>query len=102
MGYMATSWAAQMVFGILASIIVMWFSRRREFRADEMGAKLTSTSAMAAALERLKNPTGSQHDELPETMSALGISPGFRRKLGGLMSTHPNLDDRIAALRAAA
>ena len=103
MGYMATSWIMQALFGILAAIIVKWFSRRREFRADAMGAKLTSTQAMASALERLKNPVQiSARDELPETMSAFGISPGFRKKLGGLMATHPPLDDRIQALRDAA
>ncbi len=101
MGFMATSWIAQMVFGILATIIVKWFSRRREYRADAMGAKLTSHTAMANALERLKNPMGSAHAELPESMAAFGISSGFRRKMSGMMATHPPLDDRIAALRAA-
>ena len=99
-GYYATSWIFQALFGILASIIVMWFSRRREFRADAAGASLTSPDAMARALERLKNPVPMRADDaLPEGMAAMGISPGFRKKLGGLMSTHPSLDDRIAALR---
>ena len=98
---MASSWVAQIIFGILATILVKWFSRRREYRADAMGAKLTSPGAMANALERLKNPAGSQQDDLPETMAAFGISPGFQRKLGGLMATHPPLDERIAALRSA-
>jgi len=99
MGFRLTSWVFQAAFGFLASIIVMWFSRRREFRADEAGASLTSPEAMASALEKLKNPV-SDHDALPEGMAAMGISPNFKNKLGGLLSTHPSLDDRIAALRA--
>lgn len=80
-------------------MIVMWFSRRREFRADEAGARLTSTDAMASALERLKNPISDQ-DALPQGMAAMGISSNFKSRLGGLLATHPSLDDRIAALRA--
>lgn len=99
MGYRMTSWIFQAAFGFLASIIVMWFSRRREFRADEAGARLTSPEAMASALERLKNPV-SQQDALPEGMAAMGISPNFKSRLGGMLATHPSLDDRIAALRA--
>ncbi len=99
MGFRMTSWVFQALFGFLASIIVMWFSRRREFRADEAGARLTSPEAMASALEKLKNPV-SQQDALPEGMAAMGISPNLRNKLGGLLSTHPSLDDRIEALRA--
>jgi len=98
MGYRATSWILQAAFGFLASIIVMWFSRRREFRADEAGAALTSPEAMASALERLKNPVSNQ-DALPEGMAAMGISPNFKSRLGGMLATHPSLDDRIAALR---
>ena len=99
MGYRLTSWVFQALFGFLASMIVMWFSRRREFRADEAGANLTSIDAMARALERLKNPVpAGANDALPESLSAFGISS---KKLGGLMATHPPLDDRIAALRAA-
>lgn len=100
MSYRMTSWIFQAMFGFLASMIVMWFSRRREFRADEAGARLTSPAAMANALERLKNPV-SQQDALPEGMAAMGISPNLKSKLGGLLATHPSLDDRIAALRAA-
>ncbi len=99
MGYRMSSWALQALFGFLASIIVMWFSRRREFRADEAGARLTSPEAMASALERLKNPV-SDRDALPEGMAAMGISPNFKSRLGGMLATHPSLDDRIAALRA--
>lgn len=102
MGYMATVMILQILFGILATMIVMWFSRRREYRADAMGAALTSPNAMAAALERLKNPVPTRPgDELPENMAAMGISSGFKSRFGGLMLSHPPLDDRIAALRAA-
>jgi len=100
MGYRMTSWVFQALFGFLASIIVMWFSRRREFRADEAGASLTSPDAMARALERLKNPVNSQQGALPEGMAAMGISPSIKAKFGGLLATHPSLDDRIAALRS--
>ena len=86
---------AELVLGVLASIIVMWFSRQREFRADAGAAKLSSRSKMIAALERLQ----AQHEPsvLPKQMAAFGISGG-----GGfakLFSSHPSLDDRIAALR---
>ena len=100
LGYHATSWIFQALFGVLASIIVMWFSRRREFRADAAGANLTSPGAMARALERLKNPVPMRaEDSLPDNMAAFGISSQFSKKLGGLFATHPSLDDRIAALR---
>ena len=86
---------AELVLGVLASIIVMWFSRQREFRADAGAAKLSSRAKMIAALERLQ----AQHtpSALPKQMAAFGISGG-----GGfakLFSSHPSLDDRIAALR---
>lgn len=94
MGYYIGSMAAEFVFGILASIIAAWFSRKREFRADEGGAALTSTNDMVGALQALKrisNPEG-----LPSQMAALGIAGGKMQKL---MATHPDLDIRIAALR---
>ena len=101
MGYYAAVMVSQIVFGILASIIVMWFSRRREFRADDMGAKLAGTGAMVAALERLKNPVPhTSEQELPESMAAFGISSSLKSPLGGLLTTHPPLDARIAALKA--
>lgn len=96
-GYFLTTIAAQIVLGILASVIVMWFSRRREFRADEGGARLAGTPNMIAALERLKAGAAGP---LPEQMAAFGISG---RKGGGLrrlFATHPSLDERIDALRA--
>ena len=89
--------AAQIVLGILASTIVMWFSRQREFRADAGGASLAGRQKMIAALQRLK----ANHEQaavLPESMSAMAISSGggFSR----LFMTHPPLDERIEALRS--
>ena len=87
---------AQLVLGVLASIIVMWFSRHREFRADAGGAALAGREKMIAALERLK--MNREQASLPKEMAAFGISDegGFSR----LFMTHPPLDERIAALRA--
>jgi heat shock protein HtpX len=86
---------AQLVLGVLASIIVMWFSRRREFRADAGGASLAGRNKMIAALEKLKG----NHEQatLPEKMAAFGISGGS--SFSRLFMTHPPLDERIAALR---
>jgi heat shock protein HtpX len=86
--------AAQLVLGVLASIIVMWFSRQREFRADAGGARLAGKGKMIAALERLKI----NHDQaaLPEKIAAFGISGGHA--FAKLFMTHPPLDERIAAL----
>ena len=88
---------AQMVLGILASMIVMWFSRQREFRADAGSAKLAGRNKMIAALERLK----ASHEPavLPEKMAAFGISGGGG--MSRLFMTHPPLDERIKALREA-
>lgn len=90
---------AQLVLGILASIIVMWFSRRREFRADAGGAHLAGRESMIGALERLRRGHAAP---LPDQMAAFGISgklgDGFKR----LFMTHPPLEERIAALRNAA
>jgi len=96
--YFATVMVTQLVLGILASIIVMWFSRRREFRADAGSARLAGRDRMIAALERLK----AAHDEpLPAQLNAFGISGGEGRGLARLFMSHPPLEERIAALRAA-
>lgn len=89
--------AAQIVLGILASMIVMWFSRQREFRADAGGANLAGRQKMIAALEKLK-ANHEQAAAMPQNMSAMAISSGggFSR----LFMTHPPLDERIEALRA--
>jgi heat shock protein HtpX len=96
-GAFVTEITAQMVLGILASIIVMWFSRQREFRADAGGASLAGREKMIAALERLK--INHEQASLPKQMAASGISGGSA--MGKLFMTHPPLDERIAALRAA-
>ena len=95
--FFITMMIAQFVLGILASIIVMWFSRQREFRADAGAAKLSSKNKMIAALQRLQ----AQHEPaaLPEQMAAFGISG--KGGLSKLFASHPGLDERIAALRAA-
>lgn len=89
--------AAQLVLGILASTIVMWFSRQREFRADAGGASLAGRNKMIAALERLK--LNHEQTALPEKMAAFGISGG--KGMARLFMTHPPLDERIQALRTA-
>jgi len=90
---------AQLVLGILASMIVMWFSRRREFRADAGGAHLAGRQAMIGALERLQQ----RHSgPLPDQMAAFGINGKLGQGLKRLFMTHPPLEERIAALRNAA
>jgi len=89
---------ADLVLGILASIIVMWFSRQREFKADIGGAQLTSRQAMIAALQRLQQ---SHTEPLPDKMAAFGISGGRSGGIKRLFMTHPPLEERIAALQTA-
>ena len=96
-GFWVTTIAAELLLGILASMIVMYFSRLREFRADSGGATLAGRHKMIAALERLKIASG--QPQLPDQLVAFGISGGVREGLGKLLRTHPQLDDRIAALR---
>src|SRR6185503_5169473 len=92
--YYVTVIVAQIVLGVLASMIVMWFSRHREFRADAGGAWLSGRQKMIAALERLK--LNHEQSTLPEQVKAFGIAGGssFMR----LFMTHPPLEERIAAL----
>jgi heat shock protein HtpX len=90
-----TTIVAELVLGVLASIIVMWFSRQREFRADEGGARLASREKMIAALERLKAGTDA---ELPDQLAAFGISGHRGEGLKRLFLSHPPLDERIAHL----
>jgi heat shock protein HtpX len=96
--FFITTIVAQLLLGILASIVVFWFSRQREFRADAGGARLAGAGNMVAALERLKAGA----EPLPDQMAAFGISGGGRSGFMRLFMTHPSLDDRIAALRASA
>lgn len=100
MGYFMATMFAQVVLGILASTIVYWFSRWREFRADAAGSSLAGNSNMIAALERLRAEQGLPND-LPGEMTAFGIKGDFKQHLTELFMTHPPLEKRIAALRAA-
>ncbi len=97
-GYFVATIFAELVLGILASIIVMWFSRWREFRADAAGANLAGTGAMIAALRRLQAESG-RESEMPATLSAFAISAGLKTGLAGLFMSHPPLEVRIAALQ---
>ncbi len=92
-----TTIIAELVLGILASIIVMWFSRQREFRADAGGAKLAGREKMIAALERLRQNTTVS---LPDQLTAFGIAGGMGDGLKKLFMSHPPLEERIQALRA--
>lgn len=94
--FMITTIIAQVVFGILASIIVMWFSRQREFRADAGSAGLAGRDKMIAALRRLQKSVQLPH--LPDQMAAFGISGGRGSGLRRLFMTHPPLEERIEAL----
>jgi heat shock protein HtpX len=97
LGFFITTIVAQIVFGVLASVIVMWFSRKREYRADAGGAKLAGTQNMIAALEKLKKGAG---EPLPDQMSAFGINgKPSSNGLKLLFMSHPPLDDRIEALK---
>ncbi len=97
-GYFITSMIAEVILGILASTIVAWFSRRREFRADDMGAKLAGSAAMIGALQRLKAEQNLPAD-MPDQLVAFGIAGGLKQGLASLFASHPPLDDRIDALR---
>ncbi len=97
--YFIIVFALEMVFGLFATMIAMWFSRRREFRADAGGAHLAGRQKMIAALERLKLNHG--QSTLPTQVAAFGIAGGIGQGLRKFFLSHPPLDDRIAALRAA-
>ncbi|MDE2251786.1 MAG: protease HtpX [Gammaproteobacteria bacterium] len=95
-GYFVTVMFTQVVLGILASMIVMWFSRRREFRADAGGARLSGRNNMIAALERLRL---AHEPSLPNQLAAFGIGGGPGTGLQRLFLSHPPLGERIAALQ---
>lgn len=97
LGYYGVVIAAELVLGILASTIVFWFSRRREFRADIAGASLAGKRGMMGALQRLKMEQ-ELPSQLPDTMTAFGIRSGKGGGLRQLFASHPPLDDRIQAL----
>ncbi|UZD67378.1 protease HtpX [Marinobacter sp. AN1] len=99
-GFWIVSIVAEIVLGILASTIVFWFSRRREFRADIAGAQLAGRSAMISALGRLRQES-ELPDQMPDNLQAFGINRGARGGLSALFMTHPPLEDRIEALKQA-
>ncbi len=96
-GYFVATMVAQVVFGILASTIVMYFSRQREFKADAGAAELAGGQKMIAALQRLQ--AIHQPSRLPEQMAAFGINGGMAEGFKKLFLSHPPLEERIAALR---
>lgn len=97
-GYYVTTIVMEILLMILASIIVMWFSRQREFKADAGAALLTSKEDMIGALQSLKREMGIP-DQMPESLSAFGINAGQRSGFKAMFMTHPPLDERIAALQ---
>ena len=98
MGYFIVTIVSEMVLGFLASTIVFWFSRWREYRADAAGARLTTNADMIAALQRLREEQGLPQD-LPGELTAFGISEQLKEGFSGLFRSHPPLDDRIRALQ---
>ncbi|MBY6191528.1 protease HtpX [Microbulbifer agarilyticus] len=99
-GYYITSIVMDIVFGFFAMMVVAWFSRRREYRADEAGAHLASPQAMIAALARIKAESEAGREEpLPANMKAFGI---YGNSMAALMASHPPLEDRILALQNSA
>lgn len=92
-----TAIVAEIILAVLASVIVMWFSRRREFRADAGGAELAGRANMIAALKRLQASVGQPH--LPDQLAAFGISGGIGGGVKKLFMSHPPLDERIRALQ---
>ena len=89
----------ELILGVFAAMIAAWFSRRREFRADEGGAQLAGTQKMIAALQRLQQGQDRAED-MPGELAAFGISGGLKHGLAAALMTHPPLEQRIAALRA--
>tara|TARA_R110002110_G_scaffold91264_2_gene237495 strand:+ start:112972 stop:113853 length:882 start_codon:yes stop_codon:yes gene_type:complete len=98
-GYYVVTIVTEIVLGLLASAIVFWFSRWREYRADHAGASLTSNQQMIAALQRLRQEQGLPQD-LPAELTAFGISERAKEGFKALFSSHPPLEDRIRALQA--
>lgn len=101
LGYYAVTIVTEMLLGFLASMIVFWFSRWREYRADAAGAGLTSNTDMANALRRLQQEQGLPQD-LPGELTAFGISEQLKEGFSALFRSHPPLEDRIRALESAA
>lgn len=99
-GFYVVTFIAEMILAVLASIIVMKFSRYREYRADHAGATLADRESMISALNRLLQEQKAQlPSSMPDTMHAFGISGGFKQNFAKLFASHPPLEDRIQALR---
>ncbi|RMP64505.1 hypothetical protein ALQ18_00228 [Pseudomonas marginalis pv. marginalis] len=96
--YFAATIFAEVVLGFLASAITMWFSRKREFRADEAGARLAGTGAMIAALQHLRSEQGLPV-HMPDSLTAFGINGGIKQGFARMFMSHPPLEERIDALR---
>ena len=96
-GYFATVFVLDMIFGLFASMIAMWFSRQREFRADAGGAQLAGRDKMVGALQRLSRTYG--ENTLPRQVQAFGISGAVGAGMRRLFMSHPPLEERIAALQ---
>lgn len=100
LGFFITTIIAELVLGILASIIVMKFSRWREYRADYAGATLASRQGMIRALQGLQaEQKRAMESSMPDSLYAFGINGNLRNKLGDLFASHPRLEDRIRALQ---
>ncbi|GAB1262498.1 protease HtpX [Aurantivibrio plasticivorans] len=99
-GYYVATFVAEIILAFLANMIVAWFSRRREFRADYAGASLAGKGAMIGALQRLQAEMNAKvPNQMPETLVAFGISSGFSDKLASAFATHPPLNVRIQRLQ---
>lgn len=98
-GFYIATFIAEIILAFLASMIVAWFSRRREFRADYAGATLADRQSMVSALRRLKAET-EVPNQMPDTLVAFGIASGAKTKFMQLFATHPPLDVRIATLES--
>ena len=98
LGYYAVTIVTEIVLGFLASMIVFWFSRWREYRADAAGARLTTNGHMIGALQRLQAEQGLPQD-LPGELTAFGITEQVKQGLAALFRSHPPLEDRIRALQ---
>lgn len=97
-GFWITTIVAEIVLAILASVIVMWFSRQREFRADSGGARLAGREKMISALERLR--AVHQPSQMPDQLAAFGIRGGMGQGIKKLFMSHPPLEERIMALKS--
>ncbi len=100
LAFYITTFVAEMILAVLASVIVMAFSRHREFRADQAGAELAGRGAMINALRRLQMEVEAKvPSSMPDSIYAFGISGGFKQGLSKLLATHPPLQERISALQ---